>query len=396
MDDIKSQVDKLEEELIALRRDFHAHPELGLQEVRTSAIINQYLQDFGISTFQSNKTGVVGLLVGAKPGPTLLLRADIDALPINQESDQPYCSTTDGVMHACGHDAHTAMLLVAAKVLSQNKAELCGNVKFIFEPNEENIGSLAMIEEGVLQNPLVDACLGVHVWSQLESGKVGIQEGPIMAGMYHFHLEIKGKGGHTAAPHDCIDPVLPACTIVQGLQAIQTRESNALNEPLVIMVGIISGGTADNVIPEKVSLRGTVRYLSQKREGGVDLPLIQIERVVKGVCLAHNVTYSLEFTHGHPTLSNDPEMVRLVTGIIEDNHMGLSAEPFITLAGDDFSEFSARVPGVFYFLGAGKGDDTKYPHHHPRFDIDESVLRDGVEIHVRAALRFLSDEREGR
>lgn len=392
MDDITRQVNNLEEELICLRRDFHAHPELGLQEVRTSQIITRYLQDLSIPTVSSNKTGVVGLLKGAKPGPTLLLRADIDALPIEQDSDKPYCSTTKGVMHACGHDAHTAMLLVAAKVLAGRQADLSGNIKFVFEPNEENIGSLAMIEEGILEEPSVDGCIGMHIWSQLATGKVGIQAGPIMAGMYHFHLELKGKGGHTAAPHHCIDPVLPACAVVQGLQAIQTRECDALNEPLVIMVGIISGGTADNIIPETVTLRGTVRYMTKRKQEGVDLPLVQIKRVIDGICAAHNVTYSLKFTHGHPTLVNDQDMVSLITSVIEESDMDLEIEPFITLAGDDFSEFSARSPGVFYFLGAGKPGEINYPHHHPRFDIDESVLKDGVEIQVRAALRFLLEK----
>lgn len=390
MDEIVRQVNDLEEELIRLRRDFHAHPELGLQEIRTSQIITKYLQDLGLPTVVSNKTGVVATLRGDKPGSTLLLRADIDALPIHQESEQPYCSTNEGIMHACGHDAHTAMLLVAAKILSGKKAELAGTIKFVFEPNEENIGSLAMIEEGILNEPAVDGCIGVHVWSPLDSGKVGIQAGPIMAGMYHFHLEIKGRGGHTAAPHNCIDPVLPACAVVQGLQSIQTRESDALSEPLVIMVGIISGGTADNVIPETVSLRGTVRYMTERQQDGVDLPLVQIRRVIDGICAAHNVNYSLDFTHGHPTLINHPDMVELITSVITENDMGLATEPFITLAGDDFSEFSARMPGVFYFLGAGRPGETNYPHHHPRFDIDESVLKYGVEIQVRAALRFLS------
>lgn len=390
LDNIAQIVLDLEGELIALRRDFHHNPELGLAEFRTSKIIRSYLENLGLQCHTCNSTGVVTLLQGDSAGPTILLRADIDALPIHEDSQAPYRSRTPGIMHACGHDAHAAMLMVAAKILSRTQDKLHGNVKLVFEPNEENAGSLAMIREGVLKDPDVSSCLGVHVWSPLESGTVGVKSGPIMAGMKHFSLKIHGVGGHTATPHSGKDPILPACSIVQSVQAIQTRETDALHEPLVIMFGSISGGSADNVIPEDVTLKGTIRYLADSGEDDPGSPLVRFRRVIEGICRAHDTEFELEFTHGHPSLVNDPAMVNMLTrDVIENNRMPLCIEPFTTLAGDDFSEFSSRVPGVYYFLGAGKPGEKNYPHHHPRFTIDESVLKYGVEIHVRSALQFL-------
>jgi len=395
VDDIGELCRAYESELIALRREFHMHPELGLQEFRTARRITEYLEQLGIDCTACNETGVVGTLRGVSPGPTFMLRADIDALPIVEENDVPYRSRNDGVMHGCGHDAHTAMLLVAAKILAGKKERLSGCVKFVFEPNEENVGSLAMIEEGVLDNPQVDGCMGIHVWAPLAAGKLGVQAGPIMAGMRHFQLEVHGKGGHTATPQSAIDPVLPACSIVQALQSIQTRETDALNEPLVIMVGSINGGTADNIIPETVTLRGTLRTLSQAPDDSGDSPLARFRRVVAGVCSAHGVAFDLQFTHGHPTLVNSLAMVDMVKAGVRDGGVSLAVEPFMTLAGDDFSEFSARVPGVYCFLGAAKPGEAAFPHHHPRFDIDESALQYGVELLVRTPLRFCMDAPQG-
>lgn len=391
MDRVSQLAAGLEEEVIRLRRDFHKHPELGLQEHRTGKIVTDYLAGLNIECRPCNITGVVGLLRGQKKGPTILLRADMDALPVQEETGLPYSSSQNGIMHACGHDAHTAMLLVAAKILSSMKDSLPGNIKFVFEPNEENVGALAMIEEGILKDPPVDSCLAVHVWNQLESGTIGVKPGPVMAGMKHFKLTVHGRGGHTAAPHHARDPILTAAAIIQGVQSIQTRETDALNEPLVIMFGAIAGGEADNVIPEKVTLRGTIRYLSAALEQSDNSPPEKFRRVIAGICAAHDTKFDLEFTFGHPTLVNDPALVEILHRQVPRVADGsLRLEPYGTLAGEDFSEFTSRVPGVFYFLGAGKNDQENFPHHHPRFDIDEKVLKIGVEIHVRAALDFLS------
>jgi amidohydrolase len=390
--DISTEVARYSDEVIALRRDFHRHPELGLEEHRTSAKVAAYLNQCGLEIGRLNRTGVVGLLRGAKSGPTLLLRADMDALPIQEENDLPYQSTNPGVMHACGHDAHTAMLLVAARILAQLKRQLQGNIKFVFEPNEENVGALAMIEEGLLENPRVDACLGLHIWTPLQSGRIGITEGPVMAGMEHFNLIIKGRGGHTATPQSAIDPILAAAGVIQGVQIIQTREIDALKEPTIIMFGQIQGGTASNVIPDAVTLGGTMRYLFEGDPASENNPKRRFERIVSNICAAHRAEYELSYLYGHPTLVNHREMTALVQAAAERE---LDPAPeivsFVSLAGEDFSEFAARVPGAFYFLGAGNsGKQTDFPHHHPRFNIDEDVLTVGIEMHVRAALAFFS------
>ncbi|MEJ2168425.1 MAG: amidohydrolase [Desulfobacterales bacterium] len=390
--DISTEVARYSDEVIALRRDFHRHPELGLEEHRTSAKVAAYLNQCGLEIGRLNRTGVVGLLRGAKSGPTLLLRADMDALPIQEENDLPYQSTNPGVMHACGHDDHTAMLLVAARILAHLKQMLQGNIKFVFEPNEENVGALAMIEEGLLENPRVDACLGLHIWTPLQSGRIGITEGPVMAGMEHFNLIIKGRGGHTATPQSAIDPILAAAGVIQGVQIIQTREIDALKEPTIIMFGQIQGGTASNVIPDAVTLGGTMRYLFEGDPASENNPKRRFERIVSNICAAHRAEYELSYLYGHPTLVNHREMTALVQAVAERE---LDPAPeivsFVSLAGEDFSEFAARVPGAFYFLGAGNsGKQTDFPHHHPRFNIDEDVLTVGIEMHVRAALAFFS------
>jgi len=390
--DLIALLKSLEKEIIGLRRDFHQHPELGLEEYRTSEKVTAYLENCGLEVFHSNKTGVVGLLRCGQPGSTLLLRADMDALPISEENDIPYKSENTGVMHACGHDAHTAMLLVAARILSGFKNRLKGNIKFVFQPNEENVGALAMIEEGIMEDPHVDACMGLHIWTPLRSGQLGIAAGPVMAGMEHFKLVIKGRGGHTATPQDAIDPILTAAHIIQGVQMIQTREIDALKEPTVIMFGQIQGGTASNIIPDSVTLAGTMRYLFEGEMGSQDHPKKRFECIVGNICAAHRADYDLIFEFGHPSLVNHPEMTELVKSVASSD-MGTELEivTSVSLAGEDFSEFAARAPAAFYFLGTGNSiKGTEFPHHHPRFNIDEDVLITGVELHVRSALKYLS------
>jgi amidohydrolase len=390
VDQIGKEIERLTDEIIRLRRDFHQNPELGLQEIRTASVISDYLDRCGLSCRHYNKTGLAAVLQGSFPGPTILLRADMDALPVREETGLPFRSTRDGIMHGCGHDAHMAMLLGAAKLLVGKKDKLHGNVKFVFEPNEEHAGALKMIEEGVLEDPPVSCCLAIHVWSPLPVGTIGLQQGPVMAGMKHFTLRVYGKGGHTATPQNAIDPILAASAIVQAVQLVQTRELDALKEPAVIMFGRIEGGTADNVIPDHVTLRGTIRYLSEENEAGESNPLVGFRRVIEGICMTHRTTFELDYTHGHPALYNDPAMVSLLGHrVLEQIDAAPEVTPYVTFAGDDFSEFASRLPGVYCFLGAGKPGRENPPHHHPRFDIDEGVLPQGVEIHVRAALEYL-------
>ena len=393
--DISRLVKQQNDEVIRLRRDFHRHPELGLQEHRTAEKVSAYLNGLDLGVERLDPTGVVGLLQGGRPGPTLLMRADMDALPITEKTSLSFKSQVSGVMHACGHDAHMAILLAAARVLCALRGQLAGNIKFVFQPNEENVGALDMIKAGVMEDPKVDACTGLHVWSPLPVGSLAVSAGPVMAGMEHFELTVKGKGGHTATPQSAIDPILAAAAVIQGVQVIQTRMIDPLKEPTIIMFGTINGGTASNVIPDSVNLSGTMRYLFEGESEGEKSPKTKLEKLVADICRTHGAGYELDFVYGHPTLVNHPEMAELVrqTALEVDEPPELTS--LVTLAGEDFSEFSSRAPGVFYFLGAGnaaKGCD--FPHHHPCFDIDESCLLLGVEMHVRNALGFFNKAEE--
>jgi amidohydrolase len=332
---------------------------------------------------------------GDRPGPTLLLRADMDALPIQEETGLDYRSSVDGVMHACGHDAHTAMMMIVAKILASAEDRPAGNIKFVFQPNEENVGALAMIEEGLMDNPRVDACFGVHVWTPLKTGQLGISDGPVMAGMEHFELVLKGRGGHTATPQSAVDPILTAAAVINAVQVIQTREIDVLKEPTIIMFGKIEGGSASNVIPDTVTLSGTMRYMFEGPEDSPDNPKNRFERVVANICAAHRTGYELSFLYGHPTLINHPAIVEIANHVAS-SRMQPKPEvlPVVTLAGEDFSEFASRAPGAFCFVGAGDPEkETVFPHHHPRFEIDEKALRIGVELIVRSALNFFENTR---
>ena len=387
---IKAAVDKLNEELIELRRDFHRHPELGLEEYRTADRIESYLKPLGLAVSRIGETGIVGLLQGNQPGRTLMLRADIDALPVKEMTDLPYKSVNEGLMHACGHDGHTAMLLVAARILCELKDRIKGNIKFLFQPNEENMHAGLLVEKGVLENPVVDAAFGIHLMTSMETGKIGVASGAVMAGMHTFKLAIKGKGGHTGFPQESIDPIIAAANLVQTTQIIQSREIDAF-KPTVIVFGRIEGGTASNVIPDQVELEGTIRYLYDADAAGEDHPCKKFERIVKRVCQTHRTQYELVYPYNHPAVINDSEMIQLVRAAAAQ---ALLAEdrivPFVTMVGEDFCEFANRVPSAFYFIGAGNKDKgADYPHHHARFNIDEAALSVGLEMHVRSALAYL-------
>ena len=386
---ISGQIKKCRDEVIALRRDFHQHPELGFEEYRTAEVIEAYLHTLGLATNRVAKTGVVAVLEGDRPGPVLMLRADMDALPIQEENEVDYRSKTSGVMHACGHDAHMAMLLVAARLLVGLKSEIAGTVKFVFQPNEEIAGALTMIEAGVLDNPKIDAVMGLHVWTPVEAGKVGITAGPVMGGLDVFKLTIFGRGGHTGVPEDAVDPVLAAASLIQTVQMIQTREISNLKST-IIMFGKIAGGTKSNIIPEKVDLEGSIRFLYKSGPDSEEQPTERFKRVAEQVCRTHGCSCQIEIMHENIPLINHPEMAALARqaaletfrdqGAIIDN---------ISMASEDFSEFSERIPGVFIFLGVGNPEKgTDISHHNPRFNIDEEMLPSGVALLVRGSLLF--------
>lgn len=389
---ITEEIASLRDELICLRRDFHQHPELGFQEHRTSEIVANYLENCGLEVKRNvAKTGVVGLLRGEQPGATIILRSDMDALPVTEKNNIPFKSVHDGIMHACGHDGHMAMLLIAAKILSKHKEEVKGNIKFVFQPNEEDAGAEIMVQEGIMENPKVDAALGIHLWSPIETGKIGIVPGPIMASSYYFKLVIHGKGGHGGAPHLAIDPISCGLSIMQATQMMQSKEIDAL-EPTVITFCKINCGTSPIIIPEKMEIEGSIRCL---HEGTKEIQK-RFEQLIQSLCQAHRTTYELEFKCGNILLSNDPKLTDLVK---EVGANVLGTENVIdskvsVMLGEDFAEFSTRVPGVFYFVGVGnKGKGTDFPHHHPQFNIDEDALPIGVEMHIRGALGYLNSKK---
>jgi amidohydrolase len=389
MDPIKTRILELTDEIIDLRRHFHMYPELGFQEFETANKIENYLQNLGYDTIRMAKTGVVATLDSGRPGPVLMLRADMDALPITETGQVAYKSRNDGVMHACGHDTHMAMLLVAARVLKENPSYINGKIKFVFQPNEEIAGAIHMIEEGVLENPKVDAVMGIHVWKPVEAGKIAVTPGPVMGGLDVFKITIHGKGGHTGVPEDAIDPVIAAANLIQTAQIIQTREISNL-KATVIMFGQIHGGTKSNIIPEKVTLEGSIRFLYPGGPDSEAQPTQRFIRIAEQVCATHRCTCDIDITHENIPLINHEEMTGLAreaakevfpgsTGIVDNQ----------TIASEDFSEFCAKVPGVFIFLGAGNKDGKpNVSHHHPEFDIDESILPKGVEMFVRGARHF--------
>lgn len=390
----KDQFESYRDEVISIRRDIHAHPELGFQEKRTAKLVEDYLAECGIQTQRVAKTGVVGLLHGSRPGRTLLLRADMDALPIREETGLPFASQNSGVMHACGHDGHTAILLVAAKILAGMKDQLAGTVKFVFQPNEEIDGASYMVKEpGVLNDPPVDSSFALHLWSPIPSGKIGLQSGAVMAEMYIFKIKIIGRSGHSSTPQDCKDPILCACTVVQNLQSIQTREISALN-PTNIIVGKMAAGTAANIIPDIAEIEGSMRYLYDGSDDSPQHPRKRFERLVAGICAAYGMDYELEFIPSNYTVINDEASVAFLKNQVL-SHFADSTDiiPYHCMGGEDFSEFTNHngIPGALVFVGTGNpsaGSDK--PHHNAKFTIDEDTLLTGVKLHVFTALEYLS------
>lgn len=390
--EILKKAKAINEEIIGIRRDIHAHPEIGLQEVRTSKVIADKLESLGIEVKRGvGKTGVVGLLKGKYEGKTILLRADMDCLALEEKNELEYKSQNKGFMHACGHDVHVAWLIGAAEILSEYKDELHGNIKFVFQPAEEfSRGARLLIEEGVLENPKVDAAIGAHVWPYIESGKIGVKSGAIMAATDHFELTIHGKGGHGAHPHKCIDPILSASEIYMAFQTIISRRLDPL-QPAVITVGKFNSGTAYNIIPDIAVLEGTIRTISSRTRNFVHE---EMERITKGITMANGTECEFLYEQYHPPVINDKSMSALVEKATVDL-FGVEAllevlEPAMT--GEDFSYFQEKVPGVFFWVGiANESCGSNVPLHASNFMVDEAVIHNASALFAKCALDFLNE-----
>jgi len=382
-------------QLVAWRRDFHMHPELGFQEVRTAGIVAEHLRNLGLEVSTGvGKTGVVALVEADDTpldAPTVLLRFDMDALPIHEANAVDYRSQNDGVMHACGHDGHTAIGMGVAQLLVNHRAALPGRVKLVFQPAEEALGgALAMINDGVLDDPKPAAAFGLHLWSRLPLNNVVVQAGPLWAAADGFDLVVHGKGGHGAMPHETIDAIFIASEIVVALQSIVARNLNP-SETGVISVGTFASGMANNVIASEAKLTGTVRSFNDEVR---TLLFRRIEEVAKGICQAHGATCSFTPRWGCPATVNSVAGAALMQQVAEGV---IGAEQVIQIppmmVGEDMSEFLNRAPGCFVLIGAADPNGPELsPHHNPTFDFDERTLPTGVALLASAAVAYLQDQ----
>ena len=385
MMNISPEVKALSAEMTSLRRDLPAHPELGFQETRTAEIIAKRLTELGYTVRTGlGKTGVTGLLRGGKPGKIVLLRADIDALPIREETDVPWRSETTGVMHACGHDAHTAMGLVAAEILAKEAPSLAGDLFFVFQPAEELlIGAEAMLKDGALEGVRADAAFAIHVMNRWPTGTVAICDGAAMTSADKLTLTITGRGGHGASPHLAIDPIVASAQIITALQTLVSRETPPLSTA-VLSLTTLKAGTAFNIIPDAVEMTGTLRCFDAALR---EKHLASLHRTVEGLAASLRCTARVENQFLTPALLNDPAVTavaRQVAAMIVGESRVVAAEPLT--GSDDVAYFFQKVPGCYAFVGSAKPEWSPAPAaHNAKFDIDESAMKIGTEFLVRAA-----------
>ncbi|MBW2296882.1 MAG: amidohydrolase [Deltaproteobacteria bacterium] len=387
MDNLHGHVKEKKDLIIQTRRDLHRIPETAFTEAKTARYLAEKLGglDLEVETGIASH-GLVALMKTGRPGPTLLFRADMDALPITESTGLSFTSTHDGIMHACGHDAHMAMVLGTAAVLNDMRGRLCGNIKFLFQPAEEGPGGAKpMIDAGVLKNPSVDYVFGCHVWSEIPEGTVGVVSGPFMAAMDRFDIRILGKGGHGAMPHECVDALEVGTQVVNALQRIVSRRSDPL-KPTVVTVGTFHAGTAFNVIPAVAELSGTTRTFDPDVWKRWESDLRQI---ISGVCASMGAGFELNYTQGYPVTINDAGMAAMVkkcaAGVVGQER---TVTPKKTMGGEDFSFFLQKAKGCYFALGAGHAGGASV--HNPEFDFDEDILLIGTETFCSIALRILS------
>jgi amidohydrolase len=376
------------EEMIRVRRDLHRHPELGFQEIRTAGIVAERLTGLGLEVQTGvGQTGVVALLEGERPGPTVLLRFDMDALPMTELSEGAYTSQNSGVMHACGHDGHTAMGLALADIMAGYQKEMAGTLKFLFQPAEEGLGgALAVMADGVLDNPRPDVAFAMHLWTPSPIGKIRVVDGPCMASSSVFTLTVQGKGGHGAAPHLAVDPILAAAHIVAALQSIVSRNVNP-QDSVVVSIGQFTAGTTFNVIPDQAFLKGTVRSYD------TDLHRLIYRRILemaRNMAVAFSCEATMETIAIVPAVQNAEEptaVVRRAANRVVGAENVLEAR---TMASEDMGFILEDIPGCYFFIGAGNEEKgINFPHHHPRFDFDEEAMKIGVATIAEAVAEYV-------
>ena len=380
----------IQDEVIELRRRIHRHPELGLTLPRTQAAVLEAIDGLGLDVRLGQRTtSVIARLRGARPGPTILLRGDMDGLPLREDTGLPFASEVDGAMHACGHDSHVAMLVGAARLLARRRDALAGSVLFMFQPGEEGYhGARVMIEEGLLDGDAAPTgAFALHVTHRLPAGAIATRPGPLLASGDTIQITVQGKGGHASAPHDCLDPIPIACEIVQAFQTMVTRRVNAF-DPAVVTIAKIEAGTTRNVIPETAHLLGTVRTVSEATRERV---LEGIRRVAEGIASAHDAEATVQLTRGYPVTVNDADFAGFVLDTAREllgpdrTHVG--SHP--TMGSEDFSYVLQRVRGAMANLGTRPDDGPAYPNHSNRMLLNESALANGIAMHVAVATRFL-------
>ena len=388
--DLIADAKRIEPEIIRTRRTLHQHPELAYHEVETSKLVADRLEFLGIKVRRNvGGTGVLGVLKGAKAGRVVALRADMDGLPVQETSDVRFRSKVDGVMHACGHDTHIAMLLGAARLLSERRENLYGTVKFLFQPAEEHGGrggAMPMIEDGVMKDPKVDFVFCLHIEATRKSGEFGVREGAIAAAPDTFKVRILGKGGHGSAPHETVDPIYVAAHVILALQGVSARMIDPVR-PFVITVGAVHSGTKENIIPDVATLDGTIRTLDEATR---KLAKRRVEEVAKGVCRTFGASAEVEFEKdAYPVTVNDPKTTEKVVAVLKRIPETRVRRVEAMLGGEDFSRFLQKAPGTFFFLGTGNpAKGCIYPNHSSRFKVDEDVLKLGAASLVMLAFEF--------
>ena len=386
IEELEQMIEAVLPEIKEIRHQIHANPEIGFKEYETSKLVRDYLNGLGLNVQGPfAETGVTAFLSGGDSGKVIGLRAEMDALPMEERSQAPYASKRKGFMHACGHDGHTAILLGTAKILSENRDQLKGGVKFIFQPAEEGYGGgKKMVEEGVLENPHVDSIFALHGWPKLDLGNIGIKYGIDLASTDDFRIVVQGKGTHGASPHLGVDPIVIASRIVEAIQSIPSRMNDPL-EPLVITVGMIRGGTGRNIIPESVVMEGTIRTLSAGLRA--EIPG-QMERLVKNIAEASGGTGKFELLTGYPVTTNDDNMVDFVINVakrvIGEDRITIIERP--VMGGEDFSFYLEKIPGAIFRLGVGLDMPSL---HSTTYDFNDDAIKSGIFIMSSLAVEYL-------